>query len=173
MRITLVVGLFMALSGCGETAVLHVELGLPVASDSKVFALAEVKRGTGPFDWAADQGASQPLSSAGPSSVSFDVFAEDDHIDDPFRLRVRLCEQEGCTGENDGIDKAPRHEILFTRALFAQQETRWMGTPASAPIDPSGQGTHDPLVVDKCEVAGCRGGSPLFWCRKDGTHFCE
>ena len=78
-------------------------------------------------------------------------------------LRMRLCDNEICTGSADSIPRV--HSATIPEAIYA-------GKTTNIRLGPWRLDAHN--VVDRCDVRGCTDRFADTFCRlDDGAHFCE
>ena len=81
--------------------------------------------------------------------------------------------QEGVLTAYCYLEDVAHVELRFPRAHYEGERTRWSGSVTEIARLRSRMA---PLVstIDRCEIEGCREGTPITWCREaDDTHFCE
>ncbi|MCB9596570.1 MAG: hypothetical protein H6719_27850 [Sandaracinaceae bacterium] len=176
----------LLLSGCARNGIFELEVDLPPQPPTvaPLFAVVQVSNSLAfDADWtsleridglALRPTCARPLvppacdvrSLAPDCSEVVSVVGEGDDLARPLRVRVRFCEDAGCTAARDVT--APEARVEFERALYAGHYTQGRVCVDAVPTTP----TPTPTIVDRCEVR-CRDGEAAMHCRADGTHFCE
>lgn len=174
--------LLLLLAGCGQNAVLELELTFDGTASScgrpwfQVQALFATDSGdpdcafVGPA-WDGALSTHGRMTTAGGDTS---IVGEGAEQVEPLCVRVRYCASADCTdvGDNDGEDGAPTSFTGFRidRAFYEGERTR-----LRLELRPDDCVTQTLSAIGKCEVAaeGCASGELVDWCRDDGTHFCE
>jgi hypothetical protein len=170
-----------ALAGCGQNAVLELELDLPKNPGASTrYAVVRVASGASPFDEAWQGDDALPPFALDPSAASVQRVSLDGSSDvegAPVRVKVRFCRDPSCSALGD--DTAPEVRLQIDRAFYAGKRTSYTWSIACVP-NVAGQ-TDTPLCATpqrgetdatKCEVAGCRTGVAHSYCVGE-KHFCE
>lgn len=150
-----------------QNAILEVELGLPPLQDETLFAYLQLRPAENhPFDikWEGEDLAGLGLE-ADPVTVNLSVISEDPP--DLVHAKIRFCASASCTALQD--DRAPELWFALEHPLYLGERTRWKQVLPQVPSETSAEAQ----TIDKCEIVGCVAGEASFYCRLDGTHFCE
>lgn len=164
--------------GCAQTAVLELEIDLPVSPDGEplfavVFAGESALLDNGPESVAVGLPLSCERAEPRPRcddrtlspecSATVSIVGRETHLEEPLPVHIRFCDDPVCAGEE------PRgsHRIEVERAFYLGRYTQ-----ARTCIDEIPDGMAEPQRIERCDVR-CREGTATMSCRLDGTHFCE
>jgi len=169
-----------SLAGCASpNAILEVTIDLParpVDATGKVFAFAQFRGDEVPFEdsWPGD-----PRDYPGteltesPQTVEYSVISEDDTIG--VHLKIRFCEgptteAASCTEQDELMMDSGAEWFAIEHPFYMSERTEWSKVIAAVPVVRPAEES----VVVKCDVKGCVDALGAdFFCRSDGTHFCE
>lgn len=156
------------LAACeSQNAILEVELSLPPQQEEALFAQVQFRPAENhPFDikWEGEDLDSFPLASE-TLTVNLSVISEEPP--DLVHTKIRFCASTSCTALED--DRAPELWFALEQPLYLGERTRWKQSVPQVPSETSSEAQ----IIDKCEIVGCVSGEASFYCRLDGSHFCE
>ena len=169
-RLAVALCLTLACAGCAQSAVLELQLMLPMQAGSARFARVQVRRAEGhPFEleWLGQDVEAIELG-AEPSRAQISVVSPDSQTD--VHIKVRFCVSPSCDAFED--DMAPELWYRVERPFYLGRRTSWAtcidAIPTALPLTP--------IEVGRCEVRGCaRSAGSTTNCGSMGTgaHFCE
>ncbi|MBX7195290.1 MAG: hypothetical protein K1X94_24760 [Sandaracinaceae bacterium] len=156
----------VACTGCGQEAVLDLQLMLPAVPTSSRVQYAQIQLGRAadhPFEaaWGGEE-LTVELGEA-PTLAQWSVVTADPETD--LHVKVLFCELRDC------------HDLGATELWYAIEHpfylgrrTSWAACVTAIPADVP----TDPVEVGRCEVHGCLVGDvPPSWCRTETEHYCE
>jgi len=157
-------------AGCAENAILELSLDLPPTDGIRQYAFLQARSGEPSFEdtWSGDGSTDGlALAASGRTDAVVSIEASADQADQELRVKLHFCTSQRCTALADG--SAPEVRIRFGRAFYVGEYTTAEVMVDSVPAS----GSISALDVDHCLVGGCRAGETSYYCRADGTHFCE
>lgn len=168
MRRALLLPLALCLAACADNAILEVELDLPAATGTQMFAYVQ-SRSADTIDFGTEwAGADAPegfLLTSGGSVQHVSFVTSGPAMTRQLGIRVRFCSDRVCGAIADTT--APEAQFVIERAFYRGHRTtlRLTVVPTAMPT------TH--TTITKCDVAGCTTGTATSYCYADGRHFCE
>lgn len=163
-------GLLLLAQGCTASAVLELEIVLPVVpSGMPAFVRPQARKADVEFtaDWLGT-GDPQPIALSTDDRVLDHVsIVSDDELTD-LRVKLTYCSTASCTELESMVYGEAWYEL--EHPFYLGKQTRYtLDAGVDMPVgDPAA-----PLVVGRCDIEGCVEGELSSFCRIDGRHLCE
>lgn len=171
------------LQGCAKNAIFEIEMQLPATGQQPVPTLGPImyvklQIQPGPSVW-GDLWAVTASETVGPialtdsaQTITVDIEGDGDHLDQPVDVRILYCSSESCA------TTVSERWLEFEHPFF-QGKSTYYRVPAeqtTTGLERNDADGTDPMVVEKCEVAGCvetNGEFLMDYCPSSGVHWCE
>lgn len=170
--VALVVVALAPSAGCARNAILEVEVELPPSPEER-YALFQIRHELDfALSWGGEPRPGHRLEASGTNLARISVESEDESLD--LHVKVRYCEDAGCGAPaDDESTGAPASWFVVEQPFYVGHRTFWRERIEAVPprLEPGER--PDVVVIDRCRIEGCTGGTPSTFCRLDGTHRCE
>lgn len=162
-------GFALVLQGCTLSAVLELEVVLPMAMPptSPVFVQVQARKDV---DFNADWLGTGDLAPVELSATAITTdrvsIVSDDELTD-LRVKLSFCPTASCSD----LASPPYGQAWFElqRPFYLGKQTRYTIEVAAVPTTTP----TVPATVDRCDIEGCVEGELSSFCRADGRHLCE